>query len=75
MGLLNDACCFILAFPQSLGGFFLRQFEVTGSTAGSIQTICNLLLTFCQSLCDRRPDILHAEINEDRKGDGLTNQG
>ena len=28
-----------------------------------------------QSLCDRRPDILHAEENEDRKGDGLTNQG
>ncbi len=61
LGLLDDFSCLSFSFAQLLTRFILGQFQVTSCSAGSVQSIRDLLLTFVQSSNDRRPNELHAE--------------
>ncbi|MNT53441.1 hypothetical protein D3C72_1905280 [compost metagenome] len=75
LGLLDDFSCLSFRFAQLLTRFFLGQLQVASCTAGSVQTISDLLLTFVQCRDDRRPYELHAEQYKNQERNGLANQG
>jgi hypothetical protein len=75
LGLLNDLGCLCFGFAQLLTHFLVGQLQVTSCTAGSVQAIRDLLLTFVQSRNDRRPHELHAEQHKNEERNGLANQG
>ncbi|CAI8778949.1 hypothetical protein EMIT0P260_10132 [Pseudomonas sp. IT-P260] len=75
LGLLDDFSCLSFRFAQLLTRFLLGQLQVASCSAGSVQTISDLLLTFVQCRNDRRPYELHAEQYKNQERNGLANQG
>ena len=75
LALLNDFGCLCLRFTQLLTRFLLGQLQVASCAVGSVQAVCNLLLTLLQGSDDRRPYVLHAENDKNQEGNGLANQG
>jgi hypothetical protein len=57
------------------GGSFLSQNEILFCAVCSVQTLSDFVSALFQDGHNRRPNIFHAEPNEESEGDALSNYG